>query len=156
MEGNPSVKIVLGSLLTQELSARHQYLAHEAWARDRGYPAFADIIQKRGEQEGEHADEILARIYQLNGTPDMTRVADVLVGDSPVSVLDNDNAAEQTALDSYNAAILIAHNAGDFVTRALLEHIIAEENAHKQEIEALISQATAMTLPNFLSTLTGR
>lgn len=156
MQGQPEVLATLNSLLIDELSARNQYLAHEAVMRDAGYLAFADMIAKRGKSEAEHADELLARIYMLSGVPDMATLRDVRVGDTPVSILENDAIAEQNAVVRYSAGATLALNQGDITTFKLLSHIGEEEAAHLNEIEGFIGQINAMGIDNFLASVTGR
>jgi bacterioferritin len=57
-------------------------------------------------------------------------------------------------IKSYNAAIKLAGEVGDYATRELLEKILQDEDAHIDEIEEIMDQIKQMTLPVFLTTQT--
>jgi len=60
-----------------------------------------------------------------------------------------------TAIKTYNAAIKLAGELGDFATREILESILNDEDRHIDEIEELQDQISHMTLPLFLTTQIG-
>ena len=64
----------------------------------------------------------------------------------------NDHSAEADAIRNYNSAILVCGEARDFATREILEHILNEEDAHIDAIEAVQDEITQMGIQVFLST----
>jgi bacterioferritin len=64
--------------------------------------------------------------------------------------LKNDWEAERRAIQAYNEGIRLAVELGDNGTRALLESILADEEAHIDWLEAQLDQITQMGLQDYL------
>jgi bacterioferritin len=152
MKGKPEVIEALNKLLSHELAAANQYLAHYTALENWGYLALAALVKDRANEEREHADELVARILELEGIPAVATVGEIsfTVGDL-LTALTFDANAEQRAITTYNAAVKLSADAGDNATRALLEHILAEEVEHLAEIESWQGQIAVMGIGPFLS-----
>lgn len=153
MKSTPKLIEILNALLADELAAFHQYTAHAARMKVAGYTRLADLIEKRGEQEAEHAAELTERIVFLGGEPLAAALGKVELAALPAGILSADLAAELLAVQRYNAGIQLAVEQGDQGTRALLEHILVEEESHTLAIEQHLRALADMGLQNWLSTL---
>ena len=60
-----------------------------------------------------------------------------------------------TAVQGYNRAIGVADRLGDHATRDILAGILADEDAHVNEIEERLDQIRQMGIQNFLANQTG-
>lgn len=76
-------------------------------------------------------------------------------GDDVFGGLLADLRSELTAVANYRKGIEAACEAKDFTTRALLEHILGEEEAHVNGIEERTDQIEQMGVENWLSTQVG-
>ncbi len=152
MKGNERLIETLNSLLADELTAINQYMVHSEMSDNWGYEKLHKLIEKRAIDEMKHAEKLIGRILFLEGIPIVSNLKKIRIGAEIPKQLDYDHASELDAIKAYNAAIVLAGEAGDFATRELLEHILNEEDKHIDEIEALTDQITQMTLPIFLST----
>ncbi|SMD12018.1 bacterioferritin [Sporomusa malonica] len=152
MKGNPQLIETLNSLLADELSAINQYIVHSEMCANWGYEKLHNQFEHRAISEMKHAEKLIARILFLEGTPIVSKLKEIHIGSDIPKQLEYDHAAEQGAIEAYNAAIKLAGEVSDFATREILEEILTDEDRHIDSIEELQDQVSHMTLPIFLST----
>ena len=92
-----------------------------------------------------HADQIAARIVQLDGEPDFspqglaTRShSEYIEGESLVEMIKEDLVAERVAIDSYGEMIRFVGDK-DPTTRRMLEGILANEEEHAENLATLLA-----------------
>lgn len=155
MKGNAKVITTLNGLLADELTAINQYVVHKGMAENWGYERLATYIEGRIEAEREHMKELIDRILFLEGTPVTSTLNAIATGDDVQAGLFADLKSELTAVANYRKGVEVACEAQDFTTRALLEHILGEEEAHVNGIEERTDQIEQMGVENWLSTQVG-
>jgi bacterioferritin len=155
MKGNEKLIKALNSLLADELSAINQYMVHSEMCANWGYEKLHTKIERRAIEEMKHAEKLIGRILFLEGTPIVSELKEIYIGEDVAKQLANDRAAEMSAVDAYNSAIILAGEVRDFATREILEAILADEDKHIDAIEELQDQIGHMGLPIFLTTQVG-
>lgn len=155
MKGNAKVITTLNGLLADELTAINQYIVHKGMAENWGYGKLAAYIGARMAAEQEHANELIERILFLEGVPVTSKLNAITIGADALKGLFADLESELVAVDNYRKGIETACEAKDFTTRALLEHILGEEEAHVNGIEERTDQIEQMGVENWLSTQVG-
>jgi bacterioferritin len=137
---------VLNEALATELVCvlrykRHYYMADGINAA----PVAAEFLQHALEEQG-HADQIAARIVQLQGAPDFDPAtlvershAEYAAGTDLVDMITEDLVAERVAIESYSE---IARWLGDsdVTTRRLMEAILAVEEEHAEDLSSFLKQ----------------
>ena len=137
---------VLNEALATELVCvlrykRHYYMAEGINAA----PIAAEFLQHAAEEQG-HADQIAARIVQLQGEPDFDPAtlvqrshAEYVAGNELVEMITEDLVAERVAIASYGE---IARWLGDsdITTRRLMESILAVEEEHADDLLTFLKQ----------------
>jgi len=95
-------------------------------------------------EEQAHADQLAERIVQLGGKPDLSPErllnrshAEHVEGDSLAEMITADLVAEQISIDSYHAMIASIGD-DDPTTRQVLERILAQEEAHAENLASLL------------------
>jgi len=156
MKGNEKLLETLNSLLSDELTAINQYMVHSEMCANWGYEKLHKHFEKHAIDEMKHAEKLIGRILFLEGTPVVNKLGRMSIGADVSKQLASDHAAELSANQAYNKAIKLAGDVNDFATREILEHILQEEDAHIDRIEALQDQIGHMTLPIFLTTQVGK
>lgn len=151
MKGNAKVIKVLNMLLADELTAISQYMVHSEMCDNWGYERLHKKIEARAIDEMKHAEKLIARILFFEGSPVVEKLNRMMIGPDVARQLANDLKAEIGAVKAYNDAIHLADEAGDAVTRELLEDILKDEDAHIDWIEAQQDQIKQMGLPMYLS-----
>ena len=152
MKGNDKLIETLNSLLSDELTAIKQYMVHSEMCANWGYEKLHQSFEKRAIQEMKHAEKLIGRIIFLEGNPTVSKLNKISIGSDVTKQLTNDLGLEMGAIKSYNAAIVLAGEVGDFATREILEHILQDEDGHVDNLEELLDQIGHMTLPIFLTT----
>ena len=154
MKGNEKLLQRLDELLAEELTAIMQYTVHAEMCANWGYDRLHEKVEKRSIQEMQHAEKLIARIIFLEGSPTVSRLNAVQIGQDVSQQLQRDLAAEMQAVKAYNGAIHLADEVGDAATRTLLEAILKEEDDHVDWLEEQLDQIAQMGLPMYLSTQT--
>ena len=155
MKGNEKLLGTLNALLSDELTAISQYMVHSEMCANWGYEKLHKHFEKRAIDEMKHAEKLIGRILFLEGIPIVNKLGRMSIGADVSKQLASDHALELGANQAYNKAIKLAGDVNDFATREMLEHILQEEDAHIDRIEALQDQIGHMTLPLFLSMQVG-
>lgn len=151
MKGYEKLISTLNSLLADELTAVNQYVVHAEVVENWGYGKLHAHFRKRAFDEMKHAEKLIGRIIFLEGIPVVSEYRKINIGQEVPKQLEYDYTTEMTAIRSYNEAIEISADAGDFATREILETILQDEDRHVNDIEALQDQIHHMGLPLFLS-----
>jgi bacterioferritin len=154
MKGDERVVKMLDELLSDELTAINQYMVHAEMCDNWGYYRLHEAVEKRARQEMHHAEDLIARIIFLEGTPTVSRLNQIHIGADVPKQLESDKAAEIHTNSMYNEAIRLADEAKDAATRELLESIVKEEDAHVDWIEEQLDQIVQLGVPLYLSVQT--
>lgn len=152
MKGNQKLIDMLNLLLADELTAINQYIVHAEMCEDWGYGKLHDGFKKRAIDEMKHAEALIGRILFLEGTPIVTSLNNIHIGDIVDVQVKNDIVAEAGAIKMYNDAIILAGEVKDYATKDILTGILNDEDAHMDQLEELQDQIDQMGLPIFLTT----
>ena len=151
MKGNDKLIETMNLLLADELAAINQYMVHSEMCHNWGYEKLHKIDEKRAIDEMKHAEKLIGRILFLEGTPMVSRLAEIKIGPDVQKQIANDHRAELGAVKAYNDAIKLATEVGDNVTQDLLKHILIDEEAHIDLLEEMQDQIGHMGIQIFLS-----
>ena len=155
MKGDPKVQEVLNANLADELTAINQYMVHSEMLDNWGYSKLAKTIEKRAIDEMKHAEKLIGRILFLEGVPIVSKLNNIQIGQDVPKMFGADHDAEQGAIKSYNAGIVVCGNAKDYATREILESILKDEDSHIDGIENVQDELNQMGVQIFLSTQLG-
>ncbi len=119
---------------------RHHFMAQGIHAD----PIAAEFLQHANEEQG-HADQIAARIVQLDGRPNfspeglMSRShSEYVEGEDLVDMIREDLVAERVAIESYSEMIRYLDD-NDPTTRRMLEGILAVEEEHADDLVSFLA-----------------
>jgi bacterioferritin len=119
---------------------RHHFMA-EGMNAD---PVAAEFLVHANEEQG-HADQIAARIVQLNGEPNFNPEgllsrshAEYVEGKDLVDMIKEDLVAERVAIDSYREMIEYIGDK-DTTTKRMLEGILAVEEEHADDLVGMLA-----------------
>jgi len=154
MKGNEKLLAVLNQLLADELTAISQYMVHSEMCDNWGYDKLHQAIEKQARDEMHHAEWLIRRIIFLEGTPAVARLNPIKIGQSVPDMVGNDQIAEESAVQAYNAAIDLARQVADQATADLLVQILKAEEGHADWAEMQRTQIEQMGLANYLANQT--
>lgn len=139
MKGDAKVIDYLNAGLRSELTAVSQYWLHYRLQQDWGFGHLADKSRAESIEEMHHADRFIARIIFLEGHPNLQKLDPLRIGQTVRETLEADLAAEQDARALYIEARKYCDQVGDFVTRALFDEVLADEEGHIDFLETQLS-----------------
>ena len=151
MRGNPKVIAELNSALKEELTAISQYFLHAEMCENWKYEKLASFIKKQSIDEMKHAEILMERILFLDGTPNMTELLQIKVGQNVKEQIENDLNLELNAVGMYNHSIQIARDEGDNASRELFEMLLKDEESHVDWLEAQMHQIGELGYERYLS-----
>lgn len=151
MKGNEEVIAVLQDVLCAELTAINQYFIHARMCENWGYKRLAEHIRKESIEEMHHAQEVIDRILYFDGAPNMQKYMKINVGKTVTEQFQFDLDVEYQAVPRLNRGIEVARAQGDNGTRALLEHILKEEEEHVDWLEAQLGLIKELGADNYLA-----
>ena len=135
---------VLNEVLATELVCYLRYKRHYFTAQGINAGPVAMEFLEHANQELGHADQVAARITQLQGEPDynpstlMTRShAEYAEGDNLLDMVKEDLVAERIAIASYQEIIRWLGDK-DPTTRRLIEDILMVEEEHADDLLSLL------------------
>lgn len=138
MKGDAKVIEYLNAGLRSELTAVSQYWLHYRLLDDWGYGKLAAKAREESIEEMHHADKFITRIIFLEGHPNLQKLDPLQIGQNVREVLDADLAAEHGARDLYIEARKYCDQVGDYVSRALFDELIKDEEGHIDFLETQI------------------
>jgi len=151
MKGDPRALKALNDVLRKELTGINQYFMHSRMCRNWGYQVLDQFIWKESIEEMQHADEIINRILLLDGVPNVAGYDKIMVGKTVKEQLENDLGLEDAAIKVLHASIATCNEAGDHVSRELLERILADEEHHVDWIESQLHLIREVGMENYLA-----
>src|SRR5580658_5576217 len=98
MQGNPKVIAALNQALKEELTAINQYFLHAEMCENWHYTRLGDYIKKQSIDEMKHAEKLIERILFLDGTPNLTELMKLNLGQNVKQQLENDLKLEVEAV----------------------------------------------------------
>ena len=141
-----TVLALLNTSLASELVCVLRYRRHYFMATGIHAQAVAAEFLEHSTEEQAHADRIAHRITQLGGEPDFnpeglaTRShSEYVEGIDLADMIREDLVAERVAIESYGEIIRYLGE-DDPTTRRMLEEILAIEEEHAEDLQALIQK----------------
>jgi len=140
----PTVLKLLNEALATELVCVLRYKRHYFMATGIAAEGVAaEFLQHANEEQG-HADQIAARIVQLNGEPNFSpdglssrSHAEYVEGDNLVDMIKENLVAERIAIETYSEIVRWLGN-DDPTTRGLIESILKVEEEHADDMSTLL------------------
>jgi len=130
---------LLNKGVSRELQVSLQYMWDHVRIISMASDTVGDVFRKIAIEEMKHAEQISERIDYLGGVP-TTNVDPVVIGKTPVEMIELGKKAEEEALVLYNATIKQAVEEGDVVTRHLFEDILEDEEEHHHVFTHLLKK----------------
>jgi bacterioferritin len=122
---------------TLELAAIVQYMKHHYEVEGLESPAVADIAKETAIDEMKHAEALGERIAYLGGEP-TKEIGSIATGGDLKKMIQDDLAAENTAIAEYREIIRLCQEEGDFTSRRMMEQILHDEEGHADNWESLL------------------
>lgn len=152
MKGNKQVVTKLNEVLTSELTSINQYFLHARMFKNWGLNELNEKNYKKSIKDMKQADDLIERILFLDGLPNLQALGKLYIGEETEEMLKCDMKFQNEQLPLLRDAIALCEAQQDYVSRDLLEDILAYEEDHLDWIETQEYQIGAMGIENYLQT----
>jgi bacterioferritin len=149
VKGKKQVIDILNEALMHELGAVNQYWLHYRMLDNWGFTRLAKKERQESIEEMQHADKLVARIIFLEGLPNMQQIAPLMIGQSLREVLACDLKGENLARDLYTRARDVCRGCEDYVTMALFEELLKDEESHIDFLETQLDLIGRIGIENY-------
>ena len=136
MKAQPGVIIELNKVLADQLVGINQYFLHARMFKNEGLDELNERAYKQSILKMKQADWLIERILLLEGLPNLQDLGSLRIGETCQERLDADMAFELASLDLFKQAIKCCEQAGDYVSRELLEKILCSEEDQVDWLES--------------------
>ena len=155
MKGDAKVISHLQAQLKNELTAINQYFLHYRMLKHWGLDKLAKKEYDESMGEMKHADQLMDRIFMLDGLPNLQDLAKINVGEDVPEILACDLKAEQGAQATIKDGIAHCESVRDYVSRDLLQGILDDTEEHIDFLETQIELLENVGLQNYLQSQMG-
>ena len=155
MKGEAQVIERLNEALFLELGAVNQYWVHFRILNDWGYSKLAAKERAESIEEMHHADKLIERILFLEGLPNLQDLGKLMIGENVPECIAGDLKLEQSGHKLYVEAIAYCESIKDYVSREILEEILADTEEHIDYLETQQQLIGQLGLQNYLQSAMG-
>lgn len=137
MKAEKGINLNLNKVLADQLIAINQYFLHARMFKNEGLDKLDKREYKQSILKMKQADWLIERILLLEGLPNLQKLGRLRIGESCRERLQADMEFELESVALIKETIKICEDAGDYVSRELLEKI---QNNEEGQIDWLESQ----------------
>ena len=153
---SPRVVEMLNEALTFELTVTNAYFLHARMLDNWGLNRLGKVFYDLSIDEMKDADALINRILMFDGHPNVQRLGNIVVGETPEEMLRLALDSERAAVQQFNASAQECHDLGDHGTAAVFEEMVRDEERHadwfESQVDALDRVGTAQYLAQQIET----
>ncbi|MDO1559357.1 bacterioferritin [Brevundimonas sp. 2R-24] len=150
MKGDPQIIRLLNAVLTNELTAVNQYFLHARMFEDWGFRRLGHVVYEESIGEMKHADRLVKRILFLQGLPNLQDLHKLKIGETVPECLGADLALETGGRQLLVDGVRQCEQAGDYVSRQILQDILADTETHIDFLETQMNLIAHLGEQNYL------
>lgn len=150
MNMTQDVRTALNDNIGVDLIAINQYFFHARVLKHWGYEKLGDLIYKRSIEVMRFSDDLIQRLFLLEGLPNLQKLGKLIVGEDVAEVLACDLVLEHKMHVLLTEGISICDQSTDFVSRKILTKHLTASEAHINAIKENQKLIEAMGEMNYL------
>ncbi|WP_460818797.1 bacterioferritin [Nocardioides korecus] len=142
---------LLNEALTFELTVTNTYFLHARMLDNWGLPKLGKVFYGLSIDEMKDADAIINRILMFEGHPNLQRLGNIAVGETPEEMLSLAYESEKVAVRQFNGAASECHDLGDHATASVFEEMARDEERHAEWFEAQLEAIKRVGAAGYLA-----
>ena len=155
MQITPEVLASLNRLLRHDLTVINQYFLHARMLNNWGYDDLGHTIYKQSIRAMKNADKLIARIFLLEGLPNLQDLGKLLSGETVAEAIVCDLQAAEAQHADLVAAVKLLGEQRDFVSRTLVEELLDDVEEYIDWLETQQDLMASLGTPNYLQQAVG-
>ena len=155
MQIAPEVHACLNRLLRHELTVINQYFLHARMLNNWGYDALGHTIYKQSIRAMKNADKLIARIFLLEGLPNLQDLGKLLIGETVAEAIACDLQAAEAQHADLVAAVKLLGEQRDFVSRTLVKELLDDVEEYIDWLETQQDLIAEIGEANYLQQAVG-
>ncbi|MBP7218638.1 MAG: bacterioferritin [Acinetobacter sp.] len=150
MKGHREVIHQLNQVLYHHLTAINQYFLHSRMFNNWGIEQLGAAEYKESIRQMKHADKVIERILFLEGLPNLQHLGKLYIGQHTAEVLNCDVRKVNENIEALQQALQLAEKSQDYVTRDLLQDILAKEEEYFDWLETQLDLVEKVGIENYI------
>ena len=155
MQIAPEVHACLNRLLRHELTVINQYFLHARMLNNWGYDDLGHTIYKQSIRAMKNADKLIARIFLLEGLPNLQDLGKLLIGETVAEAIACDHRAASAQHADLRDAVRLLGEQRDYVSRRLVEELLDDVEEYIDWLETQQDLIASLGEPNYLQQAVG-
>ena len=155
MQIAPEVLACLNKLLRHELTVINQYFLHARMLNNWGYDSVGHTMYKQSIRAMKNADKLIARIFLLEGLPNLQDLGKLLIGETVAEAIACDLRAAYAQHGDLRDAVKLLGGARDFVSRTLVEELLDDVEEYIDWLETQQDLIAEIGEANYLQQAVG-
>ena len=147
---SPRVVELFNDALTFELTVTNTYFLHARMLDNWGLPKLGKVFYDLSIDEMKDADALINRILMFEGHPNVQRLNNINIGETPEEMLALAYESEKVAVKQFNAGAQECHDLGDHGTAAIFEEMVRDEETHADWFESQLDAIDRVGIENYL------
>ena len=148
---SPRVVELFNEALTLELTVTNTYFLHARMLDNWGISKLGKVFYDLSIDEMKDADALINRILMFDGHPNVQRLLNIQVGESPEEMLRLAVESERGAVAQFNAGAQECRDLGDHGSAQVFEEMVRDEERHADWFETQLDAIARVGAQQYLA-----
>jgi len=149
MKGDTKVIQCLNKVLANELAGINQYFLHARMYKNWGFSKLDSQEYNVSIDAMKFADDLIERVLFMEGLPNLQDLGKIYIGEDVAEMIKMDKfLEEEKVIPTLKEAIAYCEESRDYISRELLDKLLAEKEEHIDWLETQQDLITSIGIEN--------